>query len=164
MGRAVDDAARPRLAHAGVHVPPPLVYVAGLVSGWLLERWRPWPIPGLATTRVVIATVGVALWLVLTGGALGLFRRARTTFLPNRSSSVLVTTGPYRLTRNPMYLGLAALYLGIAFWLASWWPVLLFPAVIVIIDRFVIVREERYLSAAFPEAYAAYRARVRRWL
>ncbi len=63
-----------------------------------------------------------------------------------------------------MYVSLVVLYLGITLFVNSWWPVILLPAVVLIVDRAVIAREERYLAAAFPEAYTAYRARVRRWL
>ncbi|HEX6629907.1 MAG TPA: isoprenylcysteine carboxylmethyltransferase family protein, partial [Gemmatimonadaceae bacterium] len=84
--------------------------------------------------------------------------------IPNRPATRLATGGPYRLTRNPMYVSLAALYLGVALFANSWWPVALLPLVLLVVDRAVIAREERYLAAAFPDEYAAYRARVRRWL
>ena len=75
-----------------------------------------------------------------------------------------MTAGPYRLTRNPMYVSLAALYVGVSLFANSWWPLLLLPVVLLAVDRAVIAREERYLAGAFPAEYAAYRARVRRWL
>ena len=70
----------------------------------------------------------------------------------------------YRFSRNPMYVSLALLYIAVTLVLDSWWPLLLLPAVLAIVDRVVILREERYLSRAFPHLYDEYRRRVRRWL
>jgi protein-S-isoprenylcysteine O-methyltransferase Ste14 len=68
------------------------------------------------------------------------------------------------MTRNPMYVSLAVLYVGLTLIVNSWWPLPLLAVVLVVVDRAVIAREERYLAAAFPVDYATYRARVRRWL
>ena len=84
--------------------------------------------------------------------------------LPNLPAARLVTNGPYRITRNPMYVSLVALYLAVSLLLNSWWPVLFLPLVIFVMGLAVIRREERYLAGAFPEEYAAYRRNVRRWL
>jgi protein-S-isoprenylcysteine O-methyltransferase Ste14 len=92
------------------------------------------------------------------------FRRARTSLVPVRPATALITDGPFRFTRNPLYLGLALLYLGIALWLGVLWPVVLLPALILLVQQIVILREEAYLESRFGEAYRAYRARVRRWL
>ncbi len=151
--------------HAGVRFPPPFVYVAGFALGWLLHRWRPIPITnGTSTGREIAAAIALLLYVVLFATALAAFRRARTTLIPNRPAVALVTAGPYRVTRNPMYLSLVALYVGLTRLLNSWGPVLLLPLVVVAIDRTVIAREERYLASAFPTEYPPYRARVRRWL
>ncbi len=93
-----------------------------------------------------------------------LFWRKRTTIRPDRPATALATTGPYRLTRNPMYLSLALLYAGIAILWQSICALLLLPLVLFFIDRRVIVREELYLERQFGSAYRQYRARVRRWL
>ena len=155
----------PTPAHAGVHFPPPLIYAITLAVGWLLGRWHPWPITGGPSVgRLAVAAVGAVLSLWLAIGAMVAFRRARTTIIPNRPATAMVDAGPYRFTRNPMYLSLVALYLGGALLLDSWWPVLLLPVLVLVVDRMVIAREERYLATAFPAEYAEYRARVRRWL
>lgn len=78
--------------------------------------------------------------------------------------STLVTGGVYRLSRNPMYTGLAVFYLGLVLVFGSWWPLLLWPLVIVAVWRLVIRPEERYLSERFGADYTAYRSSVRRWL
>lgn len=160
--RRVDAASPP---HAGVHVPPPMLYVAGFLLGWLLHR--PWPAPitaGASIGRMLAAWLCIAVYLAIFAAAFLTFHRARTTLIPNRPATRLATGGPYRLTRNPMYVSLVALYLGMALFVNSWWPVVMLPLVVLVVDRAVIAREERYLSAAFPDEYAAYRARVRRWL
>ena len=157
------DTSRP--AHAGVHFPPPLLYAAGLLAGFVLNRWRPLPMTaGPSSWRMAVALAGVVGYAMLFLWAFATFRRARTTLIPNRPASALVASGPYRFTRNPMYVSLVVLYVGLAAFLNSWWPVLILPLVIVAIDRRVIAREERYLDAAFPSEYGAYRSRVRRWV
>ena len=113
---------------------------------------------------MIIAGVCFVVWLALMLAAFATFGRAKTTPFPNRPASALVTSGPYRFTRNPMYLSLIALYIGLTLMLNSWWPLMMLPLVLVIIDRAVIAREERYLTDAFPADYPAYQRRVRRWL
>jgi len=152
-------------ANAGVHFPPPFVYVIGILVAWLLGRWIAWPITtGASGTRKLAAAILVLVFLALFVGALSAFRRARTTLIPNKPATAFVTRGPYGFTRNPMYLSLVALYVAVALWLNSWWAFVLLPVVVFVIDRAVIAREERYLGAAFPTEYSAYRSRVRRWL
>jgi protein-S-isoprenylcysteine O-methyltransferase Ste14 len=151
--------------NAGVKVPPPFVYVAGIVLGWLVHRAWPLPIfdrPG--AVRLALAVVFGLGWLVFCAPAFASFWRSHTTLIPNQPASVLVTTGIYSVTRNPMYLSLALLYLAVAMVLNSWWVVVLLPLVLLVIQRAVISREERYLARAFPHEYAEYRRRVRRWL
>ncbi len=153
------------LPHAGVHFPPPLLYVAGLAAGWGLHRWQPLPLTaGASWVREISGAVGVVVWLALFLSAFTAFRRVRTTIIPNQPAAALVTQGPYRLTRNPMYLSLVALYLGATLLMNSWWPLMFLPVVVAVVDRAVIVREERYLASAFPTEYASYSKRVRRWL
>jgi protein-S-isoprenylcysteine O-methyltransferase Ste14 len=144
-------------------IPPPLYYVAGLVVGVLLDRAAGWAIGGRPVTAyagVVLLVAGLAL---CAGGVAGVVRH-RTTIVPHHPVSALITTGAYRLSRNPMYTGLAIAYLGGALLIGSWWPVLLWPVVIALVTALVIRPEERYLDERFGPAYADYRTRVRRWL
>jgi protein-S-isoprenylcysteine O-methyltransferase Ste14 len=151
--------------HAGVNFPPPFVYVAGVLAGWLLNRrWRLPVTGGGSSVREALAVVLMVAWLAISVAAFAAFRRQRTTIIPNRPASAVVTDGPYRYTRNPMYVSLIALYLALALLMNTWWPIILLPVVILVIDRAVIAREERYLSSAFPDAYGPYSARVRRWV
>jgi protein-S-isoprenylcysteine O-methyltransferase Ste14 len=159
----VSDDASP--ANAGVHYPPPLLYVAGIVAGWLAQRAHPLTItgnPSLVRTSLAIA-FGLG-WLAVFAAASGAFVRHRTTLIPNRPAAALVTSGIYRYTRNPMYVSLVLLYLAVTLVLDSWWPVVFLPLVVIAVDRLVIFREERYLAHAFPGEYAEYRERVRRWV
>jgi protein-S-isoprenylcysteine O-methyltransferase Ste14 len=156
-------------AHAGVHFPPPFVYAAGIIIGWLLGRAWPWPITRVpdstaAMVRLVIAAVFAVAYLAIFLGALTAFRRAHTTLIPNKPATAFVTSGPYRWTRNPMYVSLALLYVAVALWMNSWWTVLMLIPVLFVISMAVIAREERYLGSAFPNEYADYCARTRRWL
>ena len=152
-----------QLDHADVRIPPPLIYVAGFVLGLLLER--AFPILALPKTPSRVAAVlCVALWATLTVWSIGLFRRAHTSFIPIRPTTALVVAGPYRFTRNPMYLGVAGLYLGLALWFGVFWALILLPAVIAVVQYYVIAREEQYLEQKFGEEYLEYKARVRRWI
>jgi protein-S-isoprenylcysteine O-methyltransferase Ste14 len=146
-----------------VLVPPPLFYGAGLGLGVLLDTALPLPVGGGPATAVAGAVVVAAGLALAAGGVAGVVGH-RTTIVPHRPVATLVTTGAYRFSRNPMYTGLGIAYLGAALLLGSWWPVALWPAVVLGVDRLVIRPEERYLGARFGRAYADYRARVRRWL
>lgn len=153
-------------AHPGVRFPPPLLFVFGLAAGWLLHRVYPLPLLG-AAERSLAVVPGWSLILVslgLTAWALVSFRRAHTAVIPNRPATMLVLGGPYRFTRNPMYLSLVLLYLGVSLLVDSVWTLLLLPLLLFILYAAVIRREERYLAAAFGPGYLEYCARVRRWL
>lgn len=84
--------------------------------------------------------------------------------MPHRPVSTLVTTGAYRISRNPMYTGLAIAYLGGALLAGSWWPLVTFPLALLAVRGLVIGPEERHLAATFGRTYIDYRTRVRRWL
>ena len=152
-------------ANAGVHYPPPLLYVAGIVGGWLAQRVHPLEITGHPSPIRTALAIAFALgWLATFAAASGAFVRHKTTLIPNRPAAALVTSGIYRYTRNPMYVSLVLLYVAVTLVLDSWWPVVFLPLVVIAVDRLVIQREERYLARAFPGEYAAYRSRVRRWV
>ncbi|MDP2390055.1 MAG: methyltransferase [Acidobacteriota bacterium] len=152
--------------HAGVWIPPPLLFVIPLVVARMLNSRRPW----LLVDDHVMALWLLGLVVVLAGVAVGLagvavFRDARTTVLPaGRPTTAIVQRGPYRFTRNPMYLAMALAYAGLALLLNTMWALVLLPLVLAVIDRAVIRREERYLTAKFGRPYREYCARVRRWL
>ena len=154
------------LSNPGVRFPPPFLFVGGLLAGWALDRGvLPLHVGQFEGSIVEFAAVVlVAIGLAVMGWGLFTFRRARTAIIPFHGASSLVTTGPYRFTRNPMYTGLTVAYVGGALLIDSAWPLILLPVVLIVLFITVIAREERYLSDAFPGEYAAYCARVRRWL
>src|SRR5262245_7999430 len=144
-------------------IPPPVLFVLALVLVVVLHRYfpvasvipSPWHYTGIA-----LAALGVAfgVWPVV------LFRRARTTIIPFQESSALITDGPYRLTRNPIYLGMVLLLIAGSVFAGSLSPFAVIPGFIVIIQRFFISTEEAMLVQRFPAQYTAYSAKVRRWL
>jgi protein-S-isoprenylcysteine O-methyltransferase Ste14 len=148
---------------AGIRVPPPLLYIAGFLIGLGLELAWPtdWPSLGI---RLALALVAGACWFALDGAAMMWFRRSGTSMIPANPTTALVTSGPYRFTRNPMYLGMAFLYVAFAFGFGVMWAMALLPVVILVVDRFVIAREEPYLERKFGQRYRDYKARVRRWI
>lgn len=147
----------------GIHFPPPFLYVALFLLGLLMNDLVPLtPLPR-APSRTLSAVLlvpglGLTLW------SLWLFLRARTSPLPMRPATALVLSGPYRWTRNPMYLGMLLLYLGVALLFDVTWALLLVPAVVFLVGRLVIRREERYLEAKFGDDYRRYMGQVRRWI
>lgn len=150
---------------AGVRFPPPLVYVAGLIIG--VAAGRIWDLPGLGINgniRDVLGGIIISLGVILSAAAAGLFIGRGTAIIPYKPASALVTSGIYRWTRNPMYLGLALVYAGVALLLNSLSDLVLLPVVLVIIQSQVIRREEAYLERAFGAKYLAYKNEVRMWV
>jgi protein-S-isoprenylcysteine O-methyltransferase Ste14 len=134
---------------AGVRFPPPFVYLGALLLGLAAERF------------VTLRSFGID-WRLLV--AAGLFRRLGTNVPPSQPTTLIATTGPYRWTRNPMYLGMALSYAGLAIGFDGPIAFALLPLVLIAIQTQVIAREERYLEAKFGDDYRRYKAEVRRWL
>ncbi len=161
----------------GVIAPPPLIYLGFLLAGWGLaalgarpeavEAGLGWLAAGFGLQIPVRRGAALTLivgGLLLDGMAAGLFRRRGTAVEPWKPSTALIVEGPYRLSRNPIYVGFAATYAGLAIAMDSWIALILLAPCLFVIDRFVIQREERYLAAKFGPGYEAYRQKVRRWL
>ncbi len=146
-----------------IRIPPPLYYAAGLGGGMAANSLVGLQIGGRPVTVAAGALVtAVGLGLAFTGVAAVI--RHRTTIVPHHPVATLLTNGAYRLSRNPMYAGLAIAYLGLALLFDSWWPVALWPFVILAVHHLVIRREEQYLTHRFGQTYTDYQTRVRRWL
>ena len=146
----------------GVVARPPLLYGAALVSV-LVCRWL-WPTPifgqgaavwpGLA---LVALGVGFAIWGRRTMQAGG------TNIDPTLPTTAIVTSGPFRFSRNPLYLALTLLYLGLTLAFNTWWGVVVLVPLLIIMHRGVVLREERYLEKKFGQSYRQYRSTVRRY-
>lgn len=153
-------------AGPGVRVPPPLIFLLGLAAGWAIPlALFDWPLLGGARAHwrwLPAAGFGLAAaWLL--GSALLGFRRRGNDPRPWRPDTALVAEGIYRHTRNPMYLGMALLYVAVAVAMNSMWPLLTLGPVVFTLQHYVIAREERYLAATFGQPYLDYCAKVRRW-
>ena len=147
----------------GVAAPPPLLYSGAFVLVLVLRWFWPMPIfghavalwPGLA---LIVLAVGIAAWGIRTMQAAG------TNVNPALPTTAIVTSGPFRFSRNPLYLALTLLYLGLTLAFNTWWGIVLLIPVLFIMHRGVVLREERYLEQKFGETYRQYRSKVRRYL
>lgn len=142
--------------------PPPLIYFAGLVIGLVLDLL--WPMPVLPQSLQY--SVGLALMAASSVIAVLGFRefaRVNTPFDARKATRNIITSGPYRYSRNPLYLSLAMLYAGIAIAIDCIWVMAMLVPVLIVVHYGIILREEAYLERKFPDAYPSYKARVRRW-
>ena len=152
--------------HAGVWFPPPLIVTLPFLAAVAMHAMRPWPIAdqyGFAFAMAGFAAITIAIAIGLS--SVVRFWTAETTILPaGVATTAIVDSGPYRFTRNPMYLAMACGDLGFCLLLNNAWAAALLPLAVSVVDRFVIRREERYLAAEFGDAYLRYASRVRRWI
>ncbi len=155
--------AEPASDNPGVRIPPPVIFVAFLLFGIALDRLA--PIRMAHVNRIAwLGGIFMALAPIIIAWGLWQFRKAKTTVRPDRPASALITTGPFRISRNPLYLAWSMLYTGVGLWLNNGWVIVLLVPAITVITRAVIVREEFYLLKKFGEAYQRYQAKVRRWV
>jgi len=151
---------------SGAIVRPPLLYLGALAVGIAAEYVA--PTSGFAflasQARPWIGAALFAAGLTIVAGAFRLFSRAGTSIPVDKPTTAIVTSGPYRFSRNPIYIALTAAYLGLAVAVDSLWAVVLLAAVLAVMRYGVIAREEAYLERKFGAEYRAYKARVRRWL
>jgi protein-S-isoprenylcysteine O-methyltransferase Ste14 len=147
-------------------LPVPWVFVLGYLLGAAGQSVWPvrFPIDG-SSSATLVAGLGVfILGAIIAGWGWLTFRRARTTTVPGEVSASLVTWGPYRVSRNPMYVGLSVAYVGEAIILRQVWPLATLPFVLGYVNWVVIPLEQRKLAEVFGSRYAEYQRRVRRWL
>jgi protein-S-isoprenylcysteine O-methyltransferase Ste14 len=153
------------LEHPGVIFPPPLLFVLGFGLGWLLDRAVALRIfsTGPSDATIIGGCIVTALGIAIGASGFITFLRHRTAILPMRAAARLVTTGPYRYSRNPMYVGMTVAYIGVVILTNITWPLVFLPVVLMALTFLVIRREERYLRGAFDSEYREYSSRVRRW-
>ncbi len=148
-----------------MRVPVPWVFVLNYLVGTALESVRPTTIlRNHSLASRIAGTLLMTLGAVIAGWGLVIFRKARTTTVPGRRSAKLVTWGPYRTTRNPMYVGLTLAYFGEAGLLKQVWPILILPLTLAYLNWAVIPVEEAKLKEVFGDEYVRYRSRVGRWI
>jgi protein-S-isoprenylcysteine O-methyltransferase Ste14 len=148
---------------AQVLVLPPLVYGGAFVMGLLLHLVFPLHIlPTTLARGIGVVCVLVSLPLAL--ATLRVLSRAHTPVDPMKPTTALVTEGPFRYSRNPIYVALTLLYVGVALLINALWILLLVVPAVLVFRYGVIAREEAYLTRKFGDAYRQYTAQVRRWL
>ncbi len=149
--------------HAGVKIHPPVLTVIFIALAYAAK----WAIPIPFVVPIVIENIGFALVVagfLLAVAAFVEFRKARTTVDPHGSVSSIVTSGTYRFTRNPIYLGFTLMLIGFPLSSGTYWGTLLAPLFIYLMNRLVIEHEEAYLEKKFGDVYTSFKSRVRRWL
>jgi protein-S-isoprenylcysteine O-methyltransferase Ste14 len=152
----------PKAANLGI-IRPPFVYLVAIVLGLLLHfawpvRLVPHSVSGPLGSSAVLVAVVLFLWAVRT------LRAADTPVPGNRPTTAIVRKGPFRYSRNPIYLAFSLLQFGVAFWVNSLWLLLTLVPAVGLMSFVVIPREEDYLERRFPSEYVPYKASVRRWL
>lgn len=152
-----------RKDNPGVIAPPPLIFALPLIAGVLVGRVFPFHVLPRPFALAIGGALAVSA-MALNFWALPKFRRAGTSMMPYKPTTTIIDSGPFALTRNPLYLAMALLYAGITLLVNMVWPLLLLPFVLGLVQRGVIEREERYLEQKFGDEYMNYKSRVRRWL
>jgi len=159
--KATDEAKQPD--HAGVAFHPPLLLVASLGVGFLL-RWL-FPLPVLTSTAsVLVGPAIVALSFGIFFWAAGTMLRGHASIPTNKPTDAVVAGGPFRFSRNPIYLSMILLHIGVGAWTKSLWFFVLAAISVALLTWGVILREERYLERKFGDEYLSYKSRVRRWI
>src|SRR5215510_14704366 len=151
----------PDVANLG-WVRPPLVYSCSIMAGALLT-WL-WPLPFAFTAAVPIGRTMVFTSILLFLFSVRALRASSTPVRGNQPTTNIVRTGPYRFSRNPIYLSFFFVQLGIALWISSIWMVATLIPAAAVVSRVVVPREERYLESRFGQRYSRYRDSARRWL
>jgi len=152
-----------RTDRAGVVFPPPLVMLIALLAALGLQQLWPLSVPG----RPFAMAIGAVLSLLGVGigisGRLAL-KRAGTNVNPYKASSAIVRDGSYRFSRNPLYLGMCLLLVGLTLLAGTWWGIPLLVPAFLVLHYGVVLREEAYLERKFGPAYLDYKNSVRRWI
>jgi protein-S-isoprenylcysteine O-methyltransferase Ste14 len=149
--------------NTSIMVHPPLVALAFILLAYFLGRILPIPFaapPFLRYLGLVLALIGLLLGI----GAFIEFQKAQTTLDPHGSTRQLVTSGVYRFTRNPIYLGFLFIVVGLPLYFGLYWGIVMAPVFIFLMNHLIIEHEEAYLEKKFGEIYSNYKSRVRRWL
>jgi len=149
-----------------MRIPVPWVFILAYLVGVVLQLYLPIgitsPVTAMAARTAGFVLLGIGVLIAFS--ALGIFRKRHTTTIPFETPTTLVTSGPYHFTRNPMYVGLTLIYIGVAGTRLEVWPLIVLPLLLAYVNFVVIPVEERRLREVFGDSYQEYSARVRRWL
>ena len=162
MSEKVETGAAPEVANLGI-MRPPLIYLSAIALGLLLHF--EWPVRLVSrAVRLPLGGTAVLVAIALFLYAVRTFRTAGTPVPGNRPTTTIVRRGPYRWSRNPIYLSFSLFQLGAAFWVNSLWLLVTLMPALALMSLVVIPREDQYLETRFPSDYLPYKASVRRWL
>lgn len=153
------------MSNLELKIPPPAVALVLGLAAWITSLFTA-SMQGAALPRMSVAIAFAVVGVAVSLAGIIVLRQARTTTNPTRphASSSLVTAGVYRLTRNPMYAGVALVLVAWSVFLAAPWSFFAPVVFVAYVTRFQIIPEERVLASLFGGSYATYRAKVRRWL
>jgi len=149
----------------GVYIPPPVIYVVVFIISMLVQGII--PLDRSFFYSAIAANLSIVLIMcafIFGVPAFVQFLRSKNTIVPIKPASSLETRGIYSITRNPMYVSLMLLYAGIGIVKGNWWTFILIPILLIVVQVFIIKKEESYLERAFGQEYIDYRKRVRRWI
>ena len=149
----------------GVYIPPPLVYVLIFLIALFMQKKVSIDdsLFHLQIAKIVgILLLVISLFFLIT--SLRKFSQSKNTLILIKPAASLQTNGIYNISRNPMYVGLAIVYLGVSCFIGNWWNVILFPILLLILQEYIINPEEKYLYRRFGQEYLDYKSKVRRWL
>jgi protein-S-isoprenylcysteine O-methyltransferase Ste14 len=158
MNTPVDDKHGP-----GIRLHPPIIYAISILAGIGLNNFWPLAMPYGLHNRIY-GVILIAVATLLAAWSLFKLHKADTDVRPDKPDSTLLTSGPYRFTRNPLYIVLTLAQLTVAIWLNNLWILLLVIPSVIVISLYAIAREERYLETLFGQQYLDYKKQVRRWL
>jgi protein-S-isoprenylcysteine O-methyltransferase Ste14 len=150
---------------ATVRLPPPVPYLVAILAAWVLDSFLlPLHLSLPPSLRITGATISITLGLTALAAAGQLFKQTRQDPSPWKPTPEIISTGIYRFTRNPMYLGLALIQVGLAFAMSNLWVAVLLPPVLVVVYATAIRHEESYLERKFGDSYLEFKRSVRRWI
>jgi protein-S-isoprenylcysteine O-methyltransferase Ste14 len=151
--------------HPGVYIPPPLIYVLTFLAAVYAEKI--FRIDDSTFHKQPVKIAGIILLVIalfFLVRSLRQFLKSKNTLVTIKPSTTLESSGIYNITRNPMYVGLAIVYLGITCLVGNWWNIILFPLLLLVVQEYIIKSEEKYLERRFGKVYLDYKSKVRRWL
>ncbi|HEY5407029.1 MAG TPA: isoprenylcysteine carboxylmethyltransferase family protein [Ginsengibacter sp.] len=149
----------------GIYFPPPLIYVLTFLAAVFIQKKIPINdyVFHLEFTKAVgILFLAISLYFLFT--SLRKFFLTKNTLILVKPATSLQTNGVYNISRNPMYVSLALIYLGLSCLIGNWWNIILFPLLFLLFEQYIIKSEEKYLERRFGQEYLNYKSKVRRWI